>query len=829
VQPNEAARFGVTPEPGKPQMTFTRSGVTGDDGRFTIVDLVPESGYFVRARSKGGLLGSKQSLEAIRDFIVDVGDVALLRGAIVKGIVRTDAGAPVAGVEIIYGWGPSESIAISDEDGRFTSDVLPPGKPRPRVRAKGYAVTSNLQRELIEGDVIDDLVVELVRAEPIRGRIVDELGRGVAQAWVNCWREQQEQMMFEWNGDSTQSGADGAFEFTSLSPGKYQVSVNKLGFRGESQQGVVAGSPPIELRLAKISTIEGSLVDAESGKPIEGVSARILVEQKGNQGNASFRPSWRGAETEFQADGSFKVSFNETGRIKVEVTAAGYAPGESPILEATENSEIKGLVLRLAAGIVLPLRVVDKTSREPVEGVILSVAEGGGNKAASFPQGFFGPGSSRQMKSRAVTDAAGVAKLDGLYTGTFTVTAKRPGFAPTRSDPVTLELGAAPSELVIELGRGGAIEGLAADARGNPELGLRVMAVPAEGHERREAVTDDRGRYRIDGVPAGRYRVEAMLEGEDSGNRMGYGGYEGENPAPLEQRFPVLVADGAATTHDLTVTRVVPGSLNGVAMLNGVPAPGLMVLLAPMTDDSDFDFDRNTKTDALGQFKFRSLKPGKYAVTIGRTWERIYGGGAVEVTAGQLAQITVDVALGVARGVVVDPKGQPLAGVQIWFELKDDGKEGEAMWGGTRVVESAGDGTFEIDELQAGSYDVTLSRRELKRQRHEGLMVAARRETGPLRYTLGTGGWIAVRLLGIERLGEQPRLRFAVTNEGGDAVSSSYMQRDSDGRYWVECDGVSAGKIEIYQRRQDVPNFLVGSAPFRLEKDENLALDVQLP
>src|SRR5205085_5127205 len=78
----------------------------------------------------------------------------------------------------------------------------------------------------------------------------------------------------------------------------------------------------------------------------------------------------------------------------------------------------------------------------------------------------------------------------------------------------------------FRLERGGVVTGRVTDAEGNPVIGIGVSLLSADNPAPRAAnvnidprghMTDDRGVYRIYGLPAGRYRVSAGQSGEGSG------------------------------------------------------------------------------------------------------------------------------------------------------------------------------------------------------------------------------------------------------------------------------------------------------------------------
>ena len=150
-----------------------------------------------------------------------------------------------------------------------------------------------------------------------------------------------------------------------------------------------------------------------------------------------------------------------------------------------------------------------------------------------------------------VTSDDGAFTFDGLSPGDYTVQvsraaflksaygAARPGRAGT---PIALSAGQRVTDLVVVLPRGSAIEGLLRDAAGDPAPGMRVEAIRLtrtatgeRGERVGQAFTDDRGVYRLYGLPSGEYVLAATTA-------VVVGGL-GEIGAPSEAEVDAIFAD----------------------------------------------------------------------------------------------------------------------------------------------------------------------------------------------------------------------------------------------------------------------------------------------
>ncbi len=108
----------------------------------------------------------------------------------------------------------------------------------------------------------------------------------------------------------------------------------------------------------------------------------------------------------------------------------------------------------------------------------------------------------------ADTDAKGAYRFGRLAAGEFKMAVEKPGF-------VTLETVATP-DATLKMLRGAAIEGIVADASGEPLLNIVVSALQpgADGKPAsvRQTRTDDVGRYRLHSLAAGEYWIEAATD-----------------------------------------------------------------------------------------------------------------------------------------------------------------------------------------------------------------------------------------------------------------------------------------------------------------------------
>lgn len=290
------------------------------------------------------------------------------------------------------------------------------------------------------------------------------------------------------------------------------------------------------------------------------------------------------------------------------------------------------------------------------------------------------------------TDAKGIFRIDRLPSGPFHIVVQKPGFVRHEAD--------ASSGATLSLIRGAAIEGVVADAAGDPIPNVVVNAlVPSvdgkPGKRVAQTRTDDLGRYRLHGLAAGDYVVEAATDQQFIQSQLLMPGEKRTEIArayypagdTLEAAKPVRVVTGREVSGidvrlsppwpsidpsapsvparpDATGTARIEGRITDA--VSGKPIRGARLLLVGTEGMSLTNWKR---TDAQGRFEYTQLIARRYRLTISADrfvsidfGQKRPGETGVPIELADGATFKADVALpraGAIEGILYDEFSEP--------------------------------------------------------------------------------------------------------------------------------------------------------------------------
>ena len=586
-------------------------------------------------------------------------------------------------------------------------------------------------------------------AGSVSGKLLDAQGKPVAGARVLWTRylADEETLLFETESrepevlGESRSDANGSFRVALEKPGvAVALRIQAAGLPEARLSGpyVSEESTMLEdVHFPAVSRLSGKVTD-EKGKPVAG--ARVEVRRNSDAGSDTAFLS----RARTSADGSWEMpEAPEGGRFQY-VRADGFAP----FSRFAERKGALETVLRRGGTV---RGVLLDSAGKPVSGAIVTA----GVLAAR-------------------TGDAGEFRLTGVAAGLADVeTEWKEEFAARRQVKVAAGVEAVAD---LRLFRAAAIVGTVVDeTTKQPVAGARIAAGTGGNSWfdadvfRRRARSDAKGRFRVGGLAAGRYSVEAA--------RSGY--LAGEIPGAVAA-VPAGKPLAIALRREATVSGTVVDEL-------GKPVAGARVAIP-----RDFGGGRRMRMMSRGSFAPVETDSGpdgtfslrRLAPTTTLTVQASKAGFAparrtgIRLKTGEAVRgVSLVLRRGIAaEGIVVDVEGRPVAGAEVRAARVEKGRRGFSMMmagAGREKPDAVSDakGVFRVGGLEAGRYRVTAEKENLVQKTPATLDVAEGAENRVAPIVLEAGAAVA----GIVRntRGEPiPGADVVVPTEGGARAMS---------------------------------------------------------
>ena len=185
-------------------------------------------------------------------------------------------------------------------------------------------------------------------------------------------------------------------------------------------------------------------------------------------------------------------------------------------------------------------------------------------------------------------------------------------------------------DIELVLARGGIISGAIVDAAGEPFQGVLVRAFGLQHDGERTIaklatwprLTDDRGRYRLFGLPRGSYLIVASIDAvEPAPGRSrapGFAPVYSPGTAHVESAQPVQVElDGTLSGVDFTVAVTSTVRVTGTALnSSGNPVVGRVSLGVSHRSGSVAPEPRVVQVEPEGAFELSDVPPGDYVLQV---------------------------------------------------------------------------------------------------------------------------------------------------------------------------------------------------------------------
>jgi len=681
-------------------------------------------------------------------------DIRLQRGITVRGRVRGESGAPIKGARIRV-LGSSEEAArlarlarlvetvwpveTTGEDGDFRIKHVMSGEYDVDIECKGFQTTAFRK---VKCDLIQmPLKFVLKPGLTLEGIVQDRLGESISGARITLSRPDNPGAAGE-PTPTVAAGSDGRFSVQDLPSVTHDLEVSAPGFQTAVAKNVLPGAPVFTVELEFCASVEGTVTDAISGESLDAFTVTVLEPARDGEGKVRMRRRFQEA-----SGGGFRLDGLESGPCRVEVRAPGRAYCLSPLLELKAGETIEDLSFPLEKGVSLEGMAVVERTMTPVEGarvVAVALIPSGRavdrippvkKKEAKGSEGRSDGNGASELKrisshvaARARTDANGLFALDHLTPGRYEVRFAGESFLVKRLCEV--EVTDTRSVILVEVRRGGAVQGRTLGATGGPIPGAQVVLTAAKGSLKRWTFSDDEGEFGFRGLEPGQYSSRSVE------HRLRVEGTLCEEPRFIEVR------SGLVNRCDLVAQE--RSDLIGKVRWMDAPVAGIHGVLTRTGEGKDRRLASwHVWSDDGGSFRFTGLPPGRYVFSA-------YTREGVQVAARKVDVISRSIVhedinlpgskvIGQVKTLVT---GRPLAGVELRL-FPEVSKEKSRrvpfllLAGGT---ESGAGGDFEFPHVPPGRYCLEAWKAGYMWIVVSGIEVKEYGTAGPVQICLDGGG-----------------------------------------------------------------------------------------
>jgi len=405
----------------------------------------------------------------------------------------------------------------------------------------------------------------------------------------------------------------------------------------------------VQLLVEPLAVIEGELVD-DNGIPAEGIrlglrqqaagpGARVYTAVSDDRGYFRFFHLPPGAYELLRFDRSSQPTEtleNDPRRLTVgpgDVVSTGpiRLPSTGPVVPAVPT--VRSLESPPDGQPGQPDGAGATASSLVSDGVVVArVRDSLGNPVVGAVVFLLGSSAANeQMRRRAASDAAGLARFPGLPNGTFGAEVYMAGFSLGRSGLHWVDLKGPNAEARLEfsLRRRPVLTGRVIDEQGTPMPDTRVQLYSLTTGDGVEMVspgmpttTDDRGSYRISVPEPGRFWVMAThMEASfplGSAPRPTGSVFYPNSPDLLSAQPADLAFDQPETTFDITLppaprTGLAAGLLAGA---DGRPCARCAYSLRRVEGAYDYELIGEAISGRLPGFEYRGIPPGHYRIYV---------------------------------------------------------------------------------------------------------------------------------------------------------------------------------------------------------------------
>jgi protocatechuate 3,4-dioxygenase beta subunit len=459
------------------------------------------------------------------------------------------------------------------------------------------------------------------------------------------------------------------------------------------------------------------------------------------------------------------------------------------------------------------------------------------------------PSQRFRTVGRARTDAEGRYRVAGVPPGRYVIAPIAPAYVLQEMNsfppgkPLTLSAGDSVEDADFRIVRGGVVTGRVTDSDGNPVVAEPVQVASADSSNgetrtppgfissQNDRSTDDRGVYRIYGLPSGRYRVSVGSDGRTfraPGSKYYRRTFYPSASEESQGKIVEVTEGGVSEDVDITL-----GAAERTFRISGRFVMADTNQPVQVTGFGYGQVDPNSRrlmgdysgggSNARGEFQAMGLAPGRYKIFAypspldAADW---YSDTTdFEITDSDVSGIVVKLRRGASLSGVVTLEGvsdrataaRLLAGARVYgFPEQGGGNDGPG--GFLRPVPLAPDGSFRLTGVRPGKFrlnfnsevkGLSLSRIEVGGVvQRESVQVAEGAQVSDVRLVLVYGSAVLRGQLNFPGGGAPPqgtRMIVVARRVGSnDDQWSKGAEADARGRFQLE--GLAAGEYEVQAR-----------------------------
>lgn len=473
------------------------------DGAFRL-DLPGPGRYRFLLEAEGRRTESLSEIDLAPEQIYDLGVVTLHRGAGVVGtLVDSSTDEPVAGAVVrVVAQGTrifdalrrgGSHWGISDETGQFEIWGLEAGRYELRPEHDDYA-PSSFPVALKRDEVAELEIVPLEPGTRVSGTVLDRKGRPRSGLQIRVY--DPEQASVEPLAENT-SDSRGRFGELLLASGRYRFNVSGERLLLTQEIEVPPGEPSYEVELI-VGGVNLSGRITRNGNPVDGgfLSVSSALDPAVNQGKILLRTEsgqltqGLGVTTvtaDVGPEGTFQLADAPHGALEVTY----YPLNGDPVRRRVVIPDQPRYELALEiGGLILQGRVADADSGLGIESASFRVLNDTGRTV----------GTGR-------TDASGYFEIPDLEPGEYAAEVQAENYASTVQKPLLVQADMPPVEILLSPEDSGALSIRLLREDGSAVSGMMVNLLNESGRMVRSLLSDDQGRRRYEGLPAGSYFV----------------------------------------------------------------------------------------------------------------------------------------------------------------------------------------------------------------------------------------------------------------------------------------------------------------------------------